>query len=82
MRWLALALLFWVSAGAAQWRELTWVDPRLRWRTLETANFSIHFAGEHRSQARIAAEVAEEIYPRLTEMLRWRPRARIELNAA
>jgi hypothetical protein len=79
VRWLALALLLWAPAGAAQWRELTWVDPALRWRTLQSANFSVHFAAQHRAQARIVAKVAEELYPRLTGMLGWRPQPPIEL---
>ena len=75
----AVALLLWASMVCAQWRELTWVDPALRWRTLDTAHFSVHFAEQHRAQARIVAGVAERVYPRITGMLDWRPQARIHL---
>jgi hypothetical protein len=75
----AVALLLWASASPAQWRELTWVDPSVRWRTLDTANFSVHFAEQHRPQARIVASVAEAVYPRITGMLAWQPEARIHL---
>ena len=68
-----------MPAAPAQWRELSWVDPSLRWRTLETPHFSIHFAEPHRPQARVVAELAEAVYPRVTGMLAWRTQSRIEL---
>src|SRR2546427_9119867 len=43
------------------------VDPSLRWRTLNTAHFSVHFAEHYRSQAQVVAEVAETVYPRSEE---------------
>ncbi len=70
-------LLLRSSLAAAQ--LLGFADPGLRWRTLETAHFSVHFAEQNRAQARIAAEVAEKVYPRITGMLRWQPRARTHL---
>jgi hypothetical protein len=81
-RWrpgLALALAFWASASLAQWRELSFVDPSLDWRTLETPAFSIHFAAQHRRQAQLVAGVAEAIYRRLSGVLRWRAESRIHL---
>jgi len=76
IRLAAALLLVWASAVGAQLIEFHWVDPDLRWRTLETAHFSVHFAEQHRAQARIAAAVAEKVYPRITGMLRWQPRSR------
>jgi len=39
-----------------------YVDPSLRWRTLDTEHFSVHF-GEHlRSQAQVVGSVAESIH--------------------
>jgi hypothetical protein len=75
----ALALLLWAPASLAQWRELSFVDPSHRWRTLDTAHFSVHFAEQHRPQARIVASVAEAVYPRITGMLGWQAESRIEL---
>jgi hypothetical protein len=69
----AVASLLCASATPAQWRELTWVDPSLGWRTLDSEHFSIHFAEQHRAQARTVAAVAEAIYPRVTGLLDWRP---------
>ena len=78
LRAFAALLLLWSPAPRAQ-IEFTWVDPGLRWRTLDTAHFSVHFAEQHRAQARIAAAVAETVYPRITGMLAWQPRSRTHL---
>jgi hypothetical protein len=81
-RWrarLLLAFAFWASASSAQWSELTFVDPSYRWRTLETASFLVHFAEQHRAQARIVAGVAEAVLARNSALLAWRPKARIHL---
>jgi hypothetical protein len=69
----------WASSVAAQWNELSFVDPRLSWRTLETANFSVHFPERQRAQARVVAGAAQSVLPRLTALLNWRPAARIHL---
>ena len=79
-RLLAIIVLFaFARATPAQWSELTFVDPGLRWRTLETANFAVHFGEQHRAQARIVAAAAESILPGLTGLLRWKPRSRIQV---
>jgi hypothetical protein len=78
-RWLAVALFAWFPAASAQWSELSFVDPGLRWRTLETAAFEVHFAERNRDQARTVAGAAERILPRITSVLRWRPTSRIHL---
>jgi hypothetical protein len=78
-KWSLAVLLAWSGAAAAQWLELRFVDPRLHWRTLETAHFSVHFAEQYRAQARIAAALAERVYPRITARLAWEPRARTHL---
>jgi hypothetical protein len=76
MRIGALVLLLWSSCAAAQWDVLTWVDPRLDWRTLQTKNFEIHFPEQRRADARRVAEAAESVYPKITSLLRWEPAAR------
>jgi hypothetical protein len=78
-RWLAIALLAWLPSAGAQWAELSFVDPGLRWRTIETAAFQVHFAERNREQARTVAAAAERILPRLTTLLRWRPASRIHV---
>ena len=72
-RLLMLALLAWLPTAVAQWSELSFVDPRLRWRTLETASFQVHFAERNREQARIVAGIAERVLARHTALLRWKP---------
>ena len=70
-------LLFLCCGSArAQWDELRWADPRLKWRTLETEHFLVHFAEQQRSEARIAAAAAERVYPPITALLNWQPRGR------
>jgi len=59
--------------------EAQFVDPSLRWRTLDTEHFSVHFAEHYRSQAQVLAEVAESVYPRVTGWLKWRPESRTQI---
>src|SRR5256885_15534620 len=59
--------------------EAQFVDPSLRWRTLDTAHFSVHFAEHYRSQAQVVAEVAETVYPRITGWLKWQPESRTQI---
>ncbi len=68
------ALLFWGLRAEAQF-----ADPSLRWRTLDTAHFSVHFAEHYRSQAQVVAEVAESVYPRITGWLKWQPESRTQI---
>ncbi len=78
-RALVAVLLLRSAPGAAQSLGIDFVDPDLNWRTLDTAHFSVHFAEQHRLQAQLVAGVAEKVYPRITEMLRWQPRLRTHL---
>jgi hypothetical protein len=71
----AFLLLAWSAVAAAQ----SFVDPRLRWRTLHTEHFSIHFAETRRDDARLVAAVAERLYPRITRIWRWEPRERTHI---
>src|ERR671914_1102736 len=79
LRSLAAALAVWAPLAAAQWAELSFVDPRLRWRTLETANFEVHFPEAQRAQARAVASVAERVLPSITSLLRWKPASRTHI---
>ena len=79
VRLVAAALILWVPAALAQFAEIPFIDPGLRWRTLETAHFAVHFAEQHRAQARVVAGMAEQVLPRITALLRWKPGSRIQL---
>src|SRR5436190_11677022 len=70
----AAVLLAWGLRAEAQF-----VDPSLRWRTLDTAHFSVHFAERYRAQARIVAQVAEYVYPHVTGRLNWKPESRTQI---
>jgi len=70
----AAALILWTSAAAAQY-----VDPSLRWRTLDSEHFSVHFAEPLRARAQIVASTAESVYPRVTGLLGWRPESRTHI---
>src|SRR5882762_4199413 len=70
----AAVLLVWGLRAEAQF-----VDPSLRWRTLDTAHFSVHFAEHTLAQAQTVAEVAESVYPRVTGWLKWEPESRTQI---
>jgi hypothetical protein len=62
--------------AAAQVVAFSSANPNLRWRTLHTEHFSVHFSEARREDARLTAAVAETIYPRITDQLGWEPRER------
>jgi len=54
-------------------------DPRLRWQTLQTPNFDIHF---HQGEGELAIEmahVAEEVHALLSPYLEWQPLERTQV---
>ncbi|PIS30873.1 hypothetical protein COT42_02265 [Candidatus Saganbacteria bacterium CG08_land_8_20_14_0_20_45_16] len=51
----------------------TWLDPALKWQTLETPHFLIHFYGAEVDTAKKLAPIAEETHDRLTRFLRIEP---------
>ena len=70
------ALIVWSAAARAQ---IDFVDPNLRWRTLQTEHFAVHYAEEQRAEARMVAAVAEKLWPRTTRILRWEPKDRTQI---
>jgi hypothetical protein len=61
------SILLACSLGAAAQTFSYWsANPNLRWRTLQTEHFSVHFAEARREDARLTAALAEKIYPRIT----------------
>jgi hypothetical protein len=74
----AAALL--VALAAALWATPAHAgDPRLRWRTIETAHFEIHFHENERPVAERVAVVAERVHQVLSPHLKWQPRRRTHL---
>lgn len=54
--------------------------PRVRWYTLDTPHFHVHFYGEERAMAEHAAIIAERAFKLNTRYLNWRPSGRINLT--
>jgi hypothetical protein len=54
-------------------------DPRVEWRTADSANFRVHYRAAQRAQAEAVAHAAERAYPRVVEALQWRLRGRTEI---
>ncbi len=74
--WTGLMLAWLVLGGTAQ---AATYDPDLRFRTLKTDHFRIHF---HQGLEAVAAEMAdtmETVFETMTAELRWRPRGRTEI---
>ena len=76
-RCLATLVVFLACAAHAQAQDF--VDPRLSWRTLHSAHFSVHFPEARRADAQLVAAVAESVYPRITRQLEWEPRSRTQV---
>jgi hypothetical protein len=78
VRWLfrvALGAVLGLAAPAAYGQQ----DPRLRWRTLETPHFRVHFYQEMEPVARRVARVSEALVERLAGPLGWRQSQRTEV---
>jgi Tol biopolymer transport system component len=54
-------------------------DPSLKWKTLETPHFSIHFHQGEEAVAAEAARHAEEAHTRLTQRLHWTPSGKTQM---
>jgi Tol biopolymer transport system component len=70
---LTLALIAPSVAEAGTW------DPRLRWQTIQTANFDIHFHQDEGELAIEMARVAEEVHTVLSPYLEWQPLERTQV---
>ena len=60
--------VMWTMAHAA-----TWLDPALKWRTIETPHFSIHYYDKTEAQAKRMVAIAEEVHSRLSPILKHDP---------
>jgi len=57
----------------------TQFDPGLRFKTLETPHFSIHYHDGEQDLARAAAKIAEDVHEELTGFMRWQPRGKTQI---
>ncbi|HEX2670950.1 MAG TPA: hypothetical protein VHM25_08760, partial [Polyangiaceae bacterium] len=67
-RWVALACALWVAAWATRARA---GDPYLRWYTVVTPHFRIHYHGGLEDLAQRTASSAESVYQRLVPQMAW-----------
>ncbi|TES91078.1 MAG: hypothetical protein E3J87_08625, partial [Candidatus Cloacimonadota bacterium] len=51
----------------------------MRWKTLETEHFSIHYHQGEDSISLETAEISEDIYNRITEFLEWKPKGKTHI---
>ncbi|NIM20300.1 MAG: hypothetical protein GTO51_08730 [Candidatus Latescibacteria bacterium] len=51
----------------------------LKWRTIETEHFDIHFHQDTQWTAREIARVAEEVYPHITGLYHYEPKGKIDV---
>ncbi len=62
-----------VSSFGIPAEAATWLDPALKWRTLETPHFSIHFHDGIEDIAKRFAPIAEEVHERLVPIMKHKP---------
>ena len=75
-RWVALACAFWVASWATRARA---GDPYLRWYTVVTPHFRVHYHGGLEDIAQRTASSAESVYQRLVPQLGWEPKQVTEM---
>jgi len=54
-------------------------DPSLKWKTMETEHFSIHFHQYEKSLALEVSKISEDVYLKITEFLDWRPKGKTQI---
>src|SRR3989338_9160250 len=50
----------------------TWLDPSLKWKTLETPHFSINYYTELEDVAKRFAPIAEDVYETMTKVFKYK----------
>lgn len=77
---LLLGLL--VGSAHAQERDVALYDypqNHLRWLTIETDHFLVHFQEGNERPAKVTAAIAEEIYPDVTSLYDYRPDSKVSI---
>src|ERR1051326_341573 len=74
-----LIALLCAPAALAQLVYPSFVDPRLDWRSMDSAHFTLHFPSRQRKQAELVAAIAEQVWVRHTRRLGWEPRERTHI---
>ncbi len=76
IRTLVFLVSCWWAASAALAQG---IEPAPDWQTADTAHFRINYRAAWRAQAERVAQIAERVYPRITQALAWEPRGRTEI---
>ncbi len=79
MKQFAFTLLLLGCLGTPPLQAALTHDPTLRWQTLTTTHFDIHFHDGEETLAHEVANIAEQTHDRLTRKLKWRPTKRTQL---
>jgi len=83
MSWkrLFLSLVFLLSMQTMLIRtsEAGYFDPKLKWYTISTKHFNIHFHDGEEIVAPRMAQIAERVYARQTAKFQWKPWGRVEV---
>ncbi|MDZ7266160.1 MAG: DPP IV N-terminal domain-containing protein [candidate division KSB1 bacterium] len=70
------ALAVCASLAAAQ-DEPRWTHPELKWQTIETEHFFVHFHEGAEQTGRLTAKIAEEIYTPITSLYGYQPDGKV-----
>ncbi len=54
--------------------------PFNNWQTIETDHFRINYEKPHARQAQHLADIAESVYPKITQYLDWQPKRKTQVN--
>ncbi len=61
----------------AQLLEPEWTHPELKWSSLETGHFYVHFHNGAEQTAKLTAKIAEEVYAPITSLYGYQPDGKI-----
>jgi len=79
---LLLLLIGSCSFGFAQERDVSLYDyphNRLGWKTIESANFLVHFQEGNQRPAQVISVIAEEIYPDVVDLYNHKPDSKVSI---
>jgi len=71
---LVLVSCWWAATVSAQG-----IEPAPDWQSADSAHFRINYRAAWRPQAERVAQIAEKVYPKVTQALGWEPRGRTEI---
>ena len=77
LRLAALALA--LALAAAQARAAVIHDSNLKWRTLRSSHFLVHYHDGAEQRARAAVAIAEQVHARLSKLFNWEPQEPAEI---